>query len=330
MVVGDGRGIASQPEPGGEIHALLGATHAGPPIGDRELDRWPGLRLIAKYTIGTDDVDLDAATARGILVTHSPTEANWGGVAEGTIAYLLALTKKLVARDRAVRDGGWRAAALEGRYLGAREDGYPGLTIGIVGLGRIGRRVARLLSSWQIPLIGTDPYVDDATFASSGVERVGLESLLSRSDVVTLHCSLTDETRGLLDRAAIAAMPSGAMLINTARGAIVDLEALCDGLESGRIAAAALDVFPEEPLPAPSRIRSFGDRVLLSPHMVAANEGGTLQAAVPWATDAVLSALRGEIPEHVYNAAAVERWQRRFGGRSLLGQDPQEDREVPE
>ena len=99
------------------------------------------------------------------------------------------------------------------------------------------------------------------------------------------------------------------MLINTARGAVVDLDALCDALEARTLAAAALDVLPEEPIPRDARILSFGDCVLLSPHMVAANQGGTLGAAIPWATEAALAALRGELPERVYNTEAVARWQ---------------------
>ena len=108
------------------------------------------------------------------------------------------------------------------------------------------------------------------------------------------------------------------MLVNTARGAVVDLDALCDALEARALAAAALDVLPEEPLPRDARILRLGDRVLLSPHMVAANQGGTLGAAIPWATEAVLAALRGELPERIYNTEAVAKWQARFGGKSLL------------
>ena len=113
-------------------------------------------------------------------------------------------------------------------------------------------------------------------------------------------------------------MKPTAVLINTSRGTVVDLDALCDALESRALAAAALDVLPEEPIPRDSRILRFGDRVLLSPHMVAANQGGTLGAAIPWAAEAALAALRGELPERIYNTEAVAKWQARFGGKSLL------------
>jgi phosphoglycerate dehydrogenase-like enzyme len=113
-------------------------------------------------------------------------------------------------------------------------------------------------------------------------------------------------------------MKPTAVLINTARGAVVDLDALCDALEAHRLAAAALDVLPEEPPPRGARLLSLGDRVLLTPHMIAANQGGTLGAAIPWATEAVLAALRGDLPARIYNTEAVSRWRARFGGRSLL------------
>jgi phosphoglycerate dehydrogenase-like enzyme len=287
---------------------------------DREfLSISPRLRVIAKYTIGVDDVDVDAASALGVLVTHCPTEANWGGVAEGALALILTVLKRSRERDRQVKAGGWREPPIYGTYLGRRSDGYPGVTIGIVGLGRAGSRVADLLRPWKVRLLAADPYVELEKFARHGAERVDLDTLLRESDVVTLHCNLTAETRGLLDRRRLALLKPTAVLVNTARGAVVDLAALCDALEARALAAAALDVLPEEPPPPDSRVLSFGDRVLLSPHMIAANQGGTLGAAIPWAARSVLAALRGELPDSVYNTEAIAKWQARFGGRSLLG-----------
>jgi phosphoglycerate dehydrogenase-like enzyme len=299
------------------VDALLGATFRGHM--DREfLALSPRLRIVAKYTIGVDDVDVAAASALGVLVTHCPTEANWGGVAEGTIALILTLLKRIRERDRTVKAGGWRDPPVYGTYVGKRGDGYPGITIGIVGLGRAGSRVADLLRPWSARVLAADPYVDPGKFARHGVERVDLETLLREADVVTLHCNLTAETRRLIDRRRLALVKPTAVLVNTARGAVVDLDALCDALDARALAAAALDVLPEEPVPRDARILTFGDRILLSPHMVAANQGGTLGAAIPWAAEAVLAALRGELPECVYNTEAAALWRTRFGGRSLL------------
>jgi phosphoglycerate dehydrogenase-like enzyme len=298
--------------------ALMGATFQHGRMDREFLAALPKLRIVSKYTIGVDDVDIDAATDLGILVTHCPTEANWGGVAEGTMAAMLALLKRVRERDRHVKAGGWRSSSLEGTYLGARQDGYAGITVGIVGLGRVGSRVAELLAPWRVRLIASDPYVEPGRFGRCRAARVDLDALLRESDVVTLHCNLTDETRGLIGARELALMKPSAALINTARGQIVDLDALCDALDAGRLASAALDVLPGEPPAAAARIRRMGDEILLSPHMAAANQGGTLRPAIPWATEATLAALRGTLPEYVYNGEAVPKWRARFAGKSLL------------
>ena len=299
-------------------HALMGATIKRAPIDGDFLDRLPDLRIVSKYTIGVEDVDLDAASNRGVLVTHCPTEANWGGVAEGTVAFILALLKRVRERDRHVKAGGWRDTRLMGTYLGRRGDGYPGLTIGIVGLGRCGARVAELLATWRVRMLACDPYVDDDKFERLGVDRADLPTLLRTSDVVTLHVTLTEQTRGFIGEAELARMKPTAILVNTSRGAVVDLDALCDALEADRIAAAALDVLPEEPPAEHARILTLGDKALLCPHMVSSNSPGTLQPAIPWATEATLAALKGRVPQHVYNVEAVPKWLSRFGERPLI------------
>lgn len=299
---------------------LMGATFRGGLMDAEWFDKFPRLRLVSKYTIGYDDVDLQAATDRAIAVTHCPTEANWGGVAEGAFAMMLAMLKRLRERDAAVRSGGWRDPDLEGRYVGARTDGYPGLTVGIIGLGRAGGKLAELLRPWKVQLLACDPYIDAARFATLGATASDLPALLKNSDIVSIHCALTDETRALLNSESISFMKSGSLLINTARGAIVSMDALLAGLESGRPAQAALDVFPEEPLTDSARLREYGNRLLLSPHMIAANDGGTLLTAVPWATEATLDALRGVLPQRLVNTEVSAVWGRRFGSRSLLEQ----------
>ncbi len=285
----------------------------------RSLASAPGLRLIAKYTVGYDNVDIEAATELGVAVVHSPTESNWGGVAEGAMAFLLALLKKVRERDRRVKEGGWRAPSLRGTYLGARMiDGYEGICVGIVGLGRIGARLADLLAPWRVRLIACDPHVDEARFVHHGARSVDLETLLAEADAVSIHCNLTPETAGLIDAAALARMKPGAVLINTARGGIVDADALFDALDRGGLAGAALDVLPEEPPDPQSPLLGLGDKVILSPHMVSNNHGTGLRMAVPWVERAVFAALRGEAPRHVVNPDALPLWRDRFGGQDLL------------
>ena len=323
----DGPGAAAAYRPGGpeelvfapETVAGIGVSNRAKRITRRSLESAAGLRLIAKYSIGYDNVDVDAATELGIAVTHSPTESNWGGVAEGAMALLLALLKKVRERDRHVKDGGWRDPALEGTYLGARRtDGYEGICVGIVGLGRIGARLADLLAPWRVRLVACDPHVEEARFVHHDVRRVGLETLLREADVVTIHCNLSAETESLVGAREFGLMKPDAVLVNTARGPIVDADALFDALEGGRIAGAALDVLPEEPPDPQTPLLGLGDKLILSPHMVSANRGTGLRMAVPWVERAVHAALRGEVPEHVVNPDALPRWRERFGGRNLL------------
>jgi D-3-phosphoglycerate dehydrogenase len=301
-----------------ECDALMGTSIRNTPISRTVMESSKDLRIVAKYTIGTDDVDVEAATEIGILVTHGPTESNWGGVAEGTITAMLAMLKKARERDRHLKEGGdWRTPELQGTYLGSRADGYAGITLGLIGLGRIGSRVATLLRPWKMRILATDPYVPDAWFAEHGVERVDLDRLLRESDVVSLHVVLTRETRHMIGLEQLALMKPTAILINTSRGPCVHEPALIEALLRGQIAGAALDVFEEEPLPRDSQLRNLGDRVLLSPHMVSSNVGSGLGPGIRWATESVLHALRGEVPDNVYNKDVIPRWQSRFGGKSV-------------
>lgn len=299
--------------------AAAGAANRLNILTRRSLESAPGLRLIAKYSVGYDNVDEVAATDLGILVVNSPTESNWGGVAEGAVAFILSLLKKVRERDRSVKNGGWRDPSLMGTYLGARlTDDYPGIAVGIVGLGRIGSRVADLLAPWRVRLMACDPYAEDARFVSRNVRRMDLDGLLSEADVVTIHCNLSPETRGLIGARELASMKPGAVLINTARGPIVDIDALFDSLHEDRLAAAALDVLPEEPPQPQTPLLGLGDKVLLSPHMISNNHGTGLQMAVPWVEKAIFAAIRGEIPENVVNPDAIPLWRQRFAGNSLI------------
>ncbi len=298
--------------------ALTGTSIRSSPITKKIMQSSNKIRIVAKYTIGVDDVDVDAATDLGILVTHSPTESNWGGVAEGTITAMLTLLKKVRERDRHLKDGGpWRRKEFEGTYVGSRADGYSGITIGLIGLGRIGSRVADLMRPWNAKILACDPYVPESKFSDHGVKRVDLPTLLKESDVVSLHVVLTKETRHMMGAAQLAQMKPTAILINTSRGYCVNETDLVGALEKGQIAGAALDVFEEEPLALDSPLRKLGDKVLLSPHMVSANIGSGLGPGIRWATNSVLAALDGKVPDNVYNKEVIQQWESRFGGKSV-------------
>ena len=145
------------------------------------------------------------------------------------------------------------------------------------------------------------------------------DELAARADYVSVHALLNAETRGLINDAFFRRMKPTACLINTSRGPVVDEAALARALQEGRLAGAALDVFEEEPLVADSQLRNLGDKVLLSPHMVSSNVGSGLGPGIRWATDSVLAALRGEVPDNVYNKEVIPLWERRFGGKSVWG-----------
>jgi len=302
-----------------EAVALMGTSIRSTPISRRVMEAAQRLRIVAKYTVGVDDIDVEAASELGILVTHAPTEANCFGVAETTMAVMLTLLKKVRERDAAVRAGQWREPHLSATFLGRRFDGHPGITVGLVGLGRIGTRVAQLLAPWRVRIIAYDPYIEPARFLLAGAEAVDYRTLLRDADVVSFHVVLTRETRNMLGEAELVLMKRGAYVVNTARGKVIDEAALARAIAAGHIAGAAIDAFAEEPLPADSPLRALGDQVLLSPHSASFTEGGELRPGIAWATRSVLAALAGSVPDNVYNKDVIPRWKERFGGLAVGG-----------
>ena len=215
----------------------------------------PKLRLISVWGTGTDHIDLAAAQQRGVTVTSTPG-VNAHAVAEHTLALMLAIMRRIPAMDAAVRAGEWPRGML------AQLDGK---TLGIVGLGAIGTRVATLANAFGMRLLASTLGDDGGRSAAVGARHVPIETLLRESDVVTLHLRLSERTTGYVDRARLALMTPTAFLINTARAALVDREALIDALRESRIAGAALDVFHEEPIPPDDPVLSLPN-VVLTPH----------------------------------------------------------------
>jgi phosphoglycerate dehydrogenase-like enzyme len=298
----------------------MGTSLRHTPISRRIMQASQRLRIVAKYTVGVDDVDTEAATDLGVMVCHAPTESNCFGVAETTVTYMLTLLKKVAQRDADVRAGKWRTPENFAYYVGSRaSDGFPGQTIGLVGFGRIGTRVAQLLAPWRPRLLAYDPYVPPAHFLTHGVTSVDYETLLRQSDVVSFHVVLTRETRYMFGEKELGHMKPSAIVLNTARGKVIDEKALARAIEAGRLRGAAIDAFEEEPLPMDSPLRKLGDRVLLSPHSASYTEGGELRQGVAWATRSVVTALKGSIPDNVYNREVIPRWKERFGGASVAG-----------
>lgn len=280
----------------GEMIALVGDAVAGIADADRfdvaVLDGAPLLRIIARTGVGLDSIDLDAATRRGVAVTTTPG-ANHDAVADHALALILAVLRRIVENDANVRAGGWRQ-----QELGAWQ--LAGSTVGLVGLGLIGAGTARRLAGFGVRLLAHDPYAT----GGSGCKLVSLDELLAQSDVVSIHCPLTDETRGLLNAERIARLKPTAVLVNTARGPIVDEAALVEALASGRLRGAGLDVFLEEP-PTSKRLRALRN-VVLSPHHGGLSDLSNAEMCRR-ATQAVLAVLRGETPEGLVNPGALAR-----------------------
>jgi phosphoglycerate dehydrogenase-like enzyme len=300
--------------------ALMGTSIRHTPVSRRIMEGSQRLRIVAKYTVGVDDVDIEAATDLGILVCHSPTESNCFAVAETTVAMMLTILKKVRERDADVRNGKWREPQHGATYVGSRlSDDYPGITLGIVGLGRIGSRVAQLLAPWRIRILAYDPHIEPARFLLAGTRKVDYETLLRESDVVSFHVVLTKETRFMLGERELGMMKPNAIVLNTARGKVIDEAAVARAIADGRISGAGIDAFEEEPLLSDSPLRKLGDKVLFSPHAAAFSAGGQLRPGITWATRSVLSALSGNVPDNVYNKDVIPRWKERFGGASVIG-----------
>jgi D-3-phosphoglycerate dehydrogenase len=245
----------------------------------------PELRVVARAGVGYDRVDVPAATALGIPVTITPT-ANHEAVAEFALALLFAVTKSIVAWDKQTRAGGW-----------PRESRMPirGKTIGIVGLGRIGKSMAVRCLALGMKVVAAEQFPDRAFLAKHGVELVEFDELLARSDFITIHCPLNEQTAGLFNRRAFAKMKPGGVLINTARGKLVVEADLLAALESGQLAGAGLDVFEQEP-PSPDNPLFRLDSVVVSPH-IAGNDELSLENMGIEAAECIAKLYRGEWPE---------------------------------
>jgi D-3-phosphoglycerate dehydrogenase / 2-oxoglutarate reductase len=217
------------------------------------------LRVVARAGVGLDNIDVDAARAAGLIVLNAP-DGNTIAAAEHTLALLLAVARRIPAADASVRAGEWQRARFAGVEL-------RGKTLGIIGLGRIGLAVADRARAFGMRIVGQDPYVSAAVCAERGIEAMELGPLLDRADVVTVHVPLTDETAGLLDAAAIRRLKPGTIVLNVARGGIVDEAALAEALRDGRLGGAGIDVYGHEP-PTDSPLLAAPNTVL-TPHIAA-------------------------------------------------------------
>ena len=249
-------------------------------------------RVISRTGIGVDNVDLEAATAKGIVVTRVPDYCI-DEVSDHALGLLFALARKIPLANSAVHAGQWSVGLVNPLHR------LRGRTLGLVGFGQIPRALAPKAQALGLSVIAYDPYVSEEAMAADGVKQVDLEQLLAESDHISVHAPLTPETRHMFNREAFQKMKPGAVLINTARGPLVDEDALVDALEAGELAGAALDVLEHEPPAAGSRLLGRTD-VILTPHTGFYSEESMIDLQTK-AAEEVRRVLQGEMPRNPVN-----------------------------
>ncbi len=257
------------------------------------LEHAPKLKVVARAGVGLDNVAVPAATVRGVLVVNSPT-SNIVSAAEHAVALLLAAARRIPAADQRLRVGEWKRIAFSGVELA-------GKTVGIVGLGRIGQLFAQRVAAFDTTLIAYDPYVAPARAAQLGIELVDLDELLARADAISIHLPKTSETLGLIGADQLAKTKPGVLIVNAARGGLVDEQALADAIRDGQVGGAAIDVFTTEPATSGPLFEVPG--VVLTPHLGASTAEAQDRAGTDVARS-VLLALRGEFVPDAVNVLA--------------------------
>jgi len=276
----------------------FGIISSGEPFTAAVLGQLRQCRVLSRHGIGTDTIDLAAATAAGILVANVP-DAGVDEVSDHALALLLSLARKIPLLQQTIGCGQWsldRAAPMF-RLRGRR--------LGLVGFGRIARLLAEKAAPLGLERVAFDPYADPDEAVRRGVRLVPFEELCATSDFLSLHAPLTPQTRHMLDAVALARMKPTAVVINTARGALIDQQALVDALQSGRIAGCALDVFEQEPLPGDHPLRTMPQAVL-TPHAAYYSEEAMAELRHKVVRN-VLDVLEGYFPASVVNAAVKQK-----------------------
>ncbi|MGB9630993.1 MAG: glyoxylate reductase [Candidatus Methanodesulfokora sp.] len=269
------------------------------PIDEEVINSAPNLRIIAQYAVGFDNIDLKAATKRGIYVTNTP-EVLTETTADFAFALMLAVARRVVEADKYVRNGKWKVAWHPLMMLG--EDVH-GRTLGIVGLGRIGCAVARRARGFNMKILYYDVVRREDMERELGIKYVDLETLLKESDFVTIHTPLTPETYHLIGEKQLRMMKKTAFLINTSRGKVVDQKALYKALKEGWIACAALDVFEQEPIEMDDPLLEL-ENVVLAPHIASASHE-TRSRMAEIVAENLLAFKRGEIPPTLVNKDVI-------------------------
>jgi D-3-phosphoglycerate dehydrogenase len=278
----------------GDVDAILARTSK---ITTAVIAASPKLKIVSRHGVGVDSVDLEACNRHGVLVTITG-DANAVAVSEHAFGCLLAVARKIALAHANIKVGKWERDRIIGVELYQK-------VLGLIGLGRIGSNMARRAKAFEMEVIAYDPYAKPETAQQLDVPLVDLPTLLRRSDFISLHVPLTGETRHIIGQAELAQMKPSAILVNTARGGLIDEHALYESLAAQRIAGAALDVFEQEPLPANHPLTQL-DNILFSPH-VAGQTAEALRRMSIGAAENILAVFRGEIPPFVVNPEVLNK-----------------------
>ena len=283
-----------------EIRGVAGVVVRTAPFPGEIIEAADALKVIGRHGVGVDNIDVKAATEKGIVVVYTPN-ANATSVAEHTITAIGALAKRAVSYDRATREGRWE---IRNSYKAVDLDGK---ILGLVGIGRIGSMVARrAAAAYNMKVIAFDPYIRPETADRLGVSILArMDDVFGQADVVSLHTPLTPETRGLVNEAKLRLMKPTSFLINFSRGEVVDEKALCMALRSGVIAAAAIDVYDPEP-PLRDNPLFAPENILLSPHSAALTEECVIRMATG-AAEGIVDVLSGKKPQYIVNPDVYHR-----------------------
>ncbi len=255
------------------------------------------LKVIARFGVGYDNIDVDAATEKGVVVTYTPG-ANTQSVAEYAAALMFTLTKQIVQADRALREHRW---AMRLDYSGIE---LAGKTLGLIGTGAIGCQLAQIAGGFQMEVIGYDIYPNQKRADEIGFKYVDLDSVLRRSDVVSIHVPLNPDTKKMIAKKQFSLMKDGAYFINTARGELVDEQDLYDALRDGKLAGAGLDVFEKEP-PYESPLLTLPN-VVAGPHVAALAKDANKRVSV-WVAEDIVRVLKYERPLHPVNPQVLDK-----------------------
>lgn len=266
-------------------------------ITPRIMDAMPNLKVILRYGIGYDVIDVDAATERGIKVCNSPTHC-LDEVATHTVALLLAAERKIVLYNDEVREGQWLA------NLGEKPHRLSSQTVGFVGFGNIARRAADFLTGFGFNMIAYDPFLSEEVIASKGARKVDLDELFAQADVITIHTPLFDSTYHMINKESIAKMKDGVIIVNTSRGPIINLNDLLEGIDAGKIKCAALDVLETEPNVDVKAVFAHPDKIIVTPHAAYNSVEAEAQMMKVIAETAV-KVLNGENPMNIVNRKAL-------------------------